>query len=297
MPRHRLGVVLLLPRNIAPEIDGLRRALGDTLADRVPPHITLVPPVNVNAERLDDALALIRRVAADEPAPIELTIGPVTTFHPVTPVVYLGVSGAGLDAVRRLQSTLTTTEPLVRPADYPFGPHVTLADQATPEEIDGALASLGHYSVDVSLDLVSMLEEGDDKVWRQVGDAPLGAPDPSRVVGADRVTFAVHAQQTTAAVAMGRYRPLVVEAFVAGRTVGVARGRVANGDLAWLDELIVVAESRGTGLGGALAREFADAARARKATELRTTRGATIAGFLVRIGFELSPANEFVLAL
>ena len=84
---------------------------------------------------------------------------------------------------------------------------------------------------------------------------------------------------------------------MAGRTVGVARGRVAPGGLAWLDELIVVAESRGTGLGDALARAFVDAARAREATELRATRGATIAGFLVRMGFQPTAGDEFVLAL
>jgi hypothetical protein len=46
VPRVRLASALLVPEPFAREIDGLRRALDDDI-DRVPPHLTLVPPVNV----------------------------------------------------------------------------------------------------------------------------------------------------------------------------------------------------------------------------------------------------------
>ncbi len=296
MPRHRVGVVLLLPGNIAAEVDGLRRALGAGPAiERVPPHITLVPPINVRDEELDDAIAAVRRVAADQ-QPLHVVIGPVYTFDPVTPVLYLRVSGPGVAAIKAMREALDSG-PLAQELSHPFVPHVTVSDDATDREIKGAVASLTHWVEHVSLDTITVLEEGDDKIYRPIADAALGAAGTLRTIGADAVTFAVTKYPTHAGSTMGRYRSLSVEAFVDGRVVGLAHGHVAAEAVAWLDELVVIRETRGTGVGGALARAFVEAARAAKATEVRATRGATIAGFLVRLGFAVEQADEFVLNL
>ena len=90
MPRRRLGVVLLIPPPIAHEVDGLRRALGDGFLGRVAPHVTLIPPVNVREDDLSAALAVVRGAAAST-GPLTLELGPVETFLPVNPVVYLAV--------------------------------------------------------------------------------------------------------------------------------------------------------------------------------------------------------------
>ncbi|MDQ1402032.1 MAG: hypothetical protein QOG03_348, partial [Actinomycetota bacterium] len=71
----RLGVALLIPNPLAAEIDGLRRALGDGGLDRIPPHLTLVPPVNVREDRLSDALAVLRN-AGTGTRPFILELGP-----------------------------------------------------------------------------------------------------------------------------------------------------------------------------------------------------------------------------
>ncbi|MBV9661015.1 MAG: 2'-5' RNA ligase family protein, partial [Acidimicrobiales bacterium] len=89
--RRRLGVALLLDGPPAHELDGLRRALGDPALGRIPPHVTLVPPVNVRAAELPVALAVIRAAAARQSGPLDLTIGSVATFLPANPVVYLSV--------------------------------------------------------------------------------------------------------------------------------------------------------------------------------------------------------------
>ncbi len=296
MPRRRLGAVLLLPRNIANEVDGLRRALGVSPIERVPPHITLVPPINVREDEVDDALALARRVAGDHPTRLHVTIGPVATFSPLTPVVYLSVNGPGLDAIRSIRDALDSG-PLAQELSHHYVPHVTISDDATDKEIHGALASLTHYVEPIALDGITVLEQDDaDKMWRPIADAPFGATTTTRTLGADRVTFAEHAHETLEAQTIGRYRPLAVEAIVAGHTVGVARGRVARGDVAWLDELVVHREHRGSGVGGGLARAFVDAVRARDVSEVRSARGATIAGFLVKLGFAPTDSQDYVLA-
>ena len=79
MARQRLGVVLLVPQPVATEIDGVRRALGDEARERIGPHITLVPPVNVAERDLPRAFTLVRS-AASTVAPLTLRIGPVASF-------------------------------------------------------------------------------------------------------------------------------------------------------------------------------------------------------------------------
>ena len=61
----RFGVVLLVPPPTAHEVDGLRRAFVDPALDRVPPHVTLVPPVNVRAEDVAITLQGLRAAVAE----------------------------------------------------------------------------------------------------------------------------------------------------------------------------------------------------------------------------------------
>src|SRR5687767_4081710 len=135
MARQRLGVVLLVPQPLATEIDGIRRALGDGARERISPHITLVPPVNVAERDLPRAFALVRSAAATV-APLALRLGPVATFAPVNPVAYLRVGGAPpvLDALERLR-TSCLQGPLARTSDHDFVPHVTVADELAEDRL------------------------------------------------------------------------------------------------------------------------------------------------------------------
>jgi 2'-5' RNA ligase len=170
VPRRRLGVVLLVPEPAATEIDGLRRALGDGALGRIPAHLTLVPPVNVRVDDVGEALAVLR-AAAGRTGPLDLRLGPATTFDPVTPVVYLDVGGdvAALHALREA----VMRPPLERPLTLPFVPHVTLADEIDPARIPAAVAALADYVVDVRCEAVHLLEEGRARVWRPIADAPF----------------------------------------------------------------------------------------------------------------------------
>jgi 2'-5' RNA ligase len=168
MPRRRLGVALLLPDPAATEVDGLRRALGDGTLGRIAAHLTLVPPVNVRGDDMPVVLDVLRQAAADT-GPLDLRLGPATTFHPATPVVYLGVDGdvAGLHALR----SRVFHPPLVRPLTRPFVPHVTLADELDPDRIHATVAALADFVVDVRFEAVHLLEEGRGRMWRPIADA------------------------------------------------------------------------------------------------------------------------------
>jgi 2'-5' RNA ligase len=156
MPRLRLGVALLIPPPFDREIDALRRAVGDGTWGRVPAHLTLVPPVNVRAERLDDALAVLRRAAAAT-RPFTVALGAPATFLPDTPVLYLPVE-AGEEPVHALRAHVFR-DPLARPLTWPFVPHVTVADESTPERIAAARLAMAGYAAQVTFHRVHLLQE------------------------------------------------------------------------------------------------------------------------------------------
>ena len=174
MPRLRLGVALLVPPPLDREIEGLRRAVGDGSLDRIPPHLTLVPPVNVAADRLEEALAVLRAAGAAA-EPFSLSLGPPATFLPDTPVLHLAVGGEGFDELQLLRERVFRP-PLARPLTWPFVPHVTLADEARPERIAAAVEALAHYRVEARFDRVHLLREGQGRVWEPMADAPFAAP-------------------------------------------------------------------------------------------------------------------------
>lgn len=177
--RRRLGVVLLLDEPWRSEVQGLRRALRSPSLETQPPHLTLVPPVNVPESRLDDAVAVLRREAARCRPTLRLTIGPVASFAPVSPVIYLRVDGDDLEELHRLQAGVFRG-PLLRSVDYDYVPHVTVHESAPIEAISGALSALTGFRVDVEFDRVHLLEQGPDRLWRPLTDVAFG---PSTVRG------------------------------------------------------------------------------------------------------------------
>ena len=255
--------MLLVPPPAAAEIVGIQRALGSPL--RVAPHVTLVPPVNVPADRLDEVLDKLKRVAARFSS-VHLSLGPAATFWPATPVVYLAVGG-DVDDVARLR-TAVATGPLDRPDAWPFVPHVTLAEDTDPEVIPGLVRGLAGFQADVVVERVHVLLEGEGRIWEPIADALLGG---GRVVGRgglevdltagdglapdarqffDRA-WGAYVEDTYGGSATGR--PFAITARSGGRVAGVALGNCD--DELWLDRLIVDPAARGTGVGTQLLTE------------------------------------------
>ena len=270
MARQRLGVALLVPAPVATEMDGLRRALGDDTLDRIPAHITLIPPVNVNDADMSDALALLRETAAAT-RPLRLELGPPTTFHPVTPVVYLAVGG-DLEALHDLRDRVFHP-PLSRPLSHSFVPHATLADEIDPTRIPPALSALSSYRVDVTVDRVHLLREGRGRVWRPIADAPFAPP---RVIGRGGLPVEISESRLvdplarlllpgTAAPSSDAPGAWALTARREGCVVGVAHGTTV-GDRMEVEALVVAPPHRRQGIGGHLRAALEDLAARRDAT-------------------------------
>ena len=269
VPRVRLGVALLVPAPWCHEIDGLRRATGETHLDRVPPHITLVPPVNVPVGEVSAALARLRD-AASKLVPFWLRLGPPTSFAPVTPTLHLDVGDdpdrpGGSIALRRLRDTVFVA-PLRRPLTFDFTPHVTVRDDLAPGLVEMGIEALSGYEVDVTFDRVHLLEEqrhGDARRrWVPVADVAFG---PRRVVGRGGIELELTistildpeatafegAERAEAPPPEHEQRgdapPLVVVARQRGRVVGVARG-VVGPDGGLVRSVVVGRADRGLGV-------------------------------------------------
>ncbi len=173
-------MAVLVPQPMATEVDGLRRGFGDRAIARIPPHITLVPPLNVAETSLFEALSVLR-TAASEMSPFVISIGPPETFLPRNPVVYLRVEAGDelvwlRDAVRL--GSLDREDP------RPFVPHVTIASGTLPGRISATMEAMADFKLGVPIERLHLLEMIPDAElgtrWVPIADYPF---EPRRVVG------------------------------------------------------------------------------------------------------------------
>ncbi|MGO9963527.1 MAG: GNAT family N-acetyltransferase [Acidimicrobiales bacterium] len=300
--RRRLTVALVVTGALANEIDGMRRALGAKALERIAPHLTLIPPVNVREESLEALLADVRRAAAKS-APMAVMLGPPDTFWPRTPVLYLAVSG-DLEAMTALRADLASG-PLAPPSGRPgrqFVPHLTLDQRIAPGRLPHALEALADYRATYCFERVSVLAQDADHRWRPLADAALGRPAVAgrgsldlelSVVERPDPVVAAWADEQWAQYSRQRYgdtvRPIEPYALVAradGRLVGFVEGEV-RGPVARIGRLIVSPEWRGLGVGSHLLRavERLGLERGCGTVRLETLRGAEAEQFYARRGY------------
>ncbi len=302
MTRVRVAVALLLPRQVSDEIDGIRRAFGAD-PDYIPPHITLVPPVNLPEGEVGEALAVLRDAAASTPGPLAISLGPFDTFLPQNPVLYLRVGGQ-LDPLVALRAACLRP-PLDRPDPRPYVPHVTVARGLRPDDDLVARRLLGRYDREIEIPalhlLVQVNEEARGRFWTTAADVPLG---PRRIVGRGglevelttgelvdpeaRQLLAAHAAQP--AVVPSPLRPLVVTARTNGAVVGLAAGNT-GGRAAAIDVLVVDQEWRRRGIGSHLmaAVEHETAHRGAAVIEARSDLGPDVDALLEGRGWTKRP--------
>jgi 2'-5' RNA ligase/8-oxo-dGTP pyrophosphatase MutT (NUDIX family) len=182
MARVRLGVVARLPEPLGIHVQAWRRALGDPLAERIEPHLTLVPPQTVAERDLDRAVALVERAAA-EAVPFLVELDGAASFLPDAAVAYLAVREGG-PALHDLEVALQEA-PLDR-RTHPFHPHVTVTQDLPADQIEAAAAELAGFRAAFPVrEVAFMREERDEergRVWRPLAAATVGASTAVREV-------------------------------------------------------------------------------------------------------------------
>lgn len=127
-----LGVVIAIPEPWLSMITEMRLALGDAAAERVAPHVTIMPPIAVPASRREAVLGHLRKVARDQ-RPFKLSLKGAGTFLPVSPVSFLNVKKGASDCSQLAEDV--RSGPLDYKLRFPYHPHVTLAQNLGKPEL------------------------------------------------------------------------------------------------------------------------------------------------------------------
>lgn len=165
------GVAIAVPDPWGGELQDWRERVGDPLARAIPPHITLLPPTEIDeggvAGFADHLAEAGRRFA-----PFEVLLRGTGTFRPVSPVVFVQVA-RGIPWCERLE-TAVRSGPVVRELEFPYHPHVTVAHDIDDPALDQAFDGLAGFEASFEVSQIHLYAHGSDDVWRAVESFALG---------------------------------------------------------------------------------------------------------------------------
>lgn len=265
-----MGVVVCIDPPVEGWVDGMRRGLGDPSVDRISPHVTLVPPLNLRAADLDAALERLRAAAAGVAGPLRLTLGPAATFAPANPVVYLAVGG-DVEALASLRHAVFGP-PLERTLAWPWVPHVTVADDVDPDRVEAVVATFERAALVADVDRVTLLEERHDggrRRWEPLADVTFGPPTVLGRGGLPLVVTGGRTPDPAASALLGAVPTPTVRPGAPATVVltGHREGRLAGVAAAWLADdggrvrVVVAPEVRASGVGAHLLAVLEDRVR------------------------------------
>ena len=171
MARRNIGVAVAIPPPYGRELQQWRQRLGDPEASRVPPHVTLLPPTAIPAERLDVVEGHLLRIASEE-KPFSMTLRGTGTFRPVSPVTFVQLA-AGISDCERLEARVRSG-PLYRELKFNYHPHVTIAQDVPEEALERGFEALASFAATFEVGGFTLYEEGRDKVWRPQREFTFG---------------------------------------------------------------------------------------------------------------------------
>jgi 2'-5' RNA ligase len=166
-----IGVSIAIPSPHAEMLQAKRASFGDPLADSIPTHVTLLPPTDVGDVELVDTVKHLEEVAAEGHA-FPMVLRGTGTFRPISPVVFVQVSG-GIGDCELLEKDIRRG-PLDRSLAFHYHPHVTVAHHVPEEALDRAFTELADFECEFSVEEFHLYEHGDDGVWRPVRSFTLG---------------------------------------------------------------------------------------------------------------------------
>ena len=170
-----MGVAIAVPEPHGSLLREMRAAFGDQLAQTVPSHITLLPPLEVDLHDLDEICGRLDKAAGAVPS-FRVRLQGTGTFRPVSPVVYVKVySGYVATGVLAGQLRLAIGAPK---AEFPFHPHVTVAHHLDDPALDHADDVLRGYECEFEVEEFALYLHDDAAGWQPQRYFSL-APAPS----------------------------------------------------------------------------------------------------------------------
>jgi 2'-5' RNA ligase len=169
-----VGVAIAIPQPHATVLSSWRRRVGDPAADLVFPHITLLPPTPVPADSMDKVERHLSDAAAGH-HPFMIHLAGTGTFRPTSPVVFIQVA-MGLAECELLEQRIRRG-PLTRELEFPYHPHVTVAQDIGDAGLDDAYEGLSGFVARFSVERFVLFSRGADGRWTWRTEFPLGSAD------------------------------------------------------------------------------------------------------------------------
>ena len=161
MPTH--GVAITVPEPHGPVLQAARESVGAPLALQIPPHVTLLPPTEIDEGTLaafDEHLAAV----ASRHAPFAMALSGTGTFRPLSPVVFVQVA-AGISNCELLETDVRGG-PVERELEFNYHPHVTIAHNLEDALLDKAFDGLVDFRCTFEVRSFELFHQTDDGFWR-----------------------------------------------------------------------------------------------------------------------------------
>ena len=169
-----VGVSVAIPQPHATVLTNWRRQVGDPHADLVWPHVTLLPPTRVPGDALDDVDAHLAAAAAEQ-EPFVMHLAGTGTFRPTSPVVFIQVA-TGVGQCEVLERAIRCG-PLDRRLEFPYHPHVTVAQEIDDAGLDEAYDGLAGFVARFPVGEFQLYERDCAGRWSTRREFPLGRAD------------------------------------------------------------------------------------------------------------------------
>jgi 2'-5' RNA ligase len=166
-----VGVAIAIPEPHATVLSNWRRRVGDPAADKIWPHVTLLPPTPVPADSLDDIEAHLQSAASGS-TPFVMHLSGTGTFRPTSPVVFIQIA-RGVSDCELLEAKIRSG-PLHRELEFPYHPHVTVAQEIEDSALDVAYDGLDDFVARFSVGVFGLFSRDPDGVWRWRTEFALG---------------------------------------------------------------------------------------------------------------------------
>ncbi|KHL14538.1 2'-5' RNA ligase [Mumia flava] len=166
-----IGVAIPVPEPWGSELRAHRADFGDPEAARIPSHVTLLPPTEVEDT---DLPKVYEKLADDARAvdPFPMRLRGTGTFRPVSPVVFVAVS-EGISSTEVLAKHVRDGL-LVGQLEFPYHPHVTVAHHLDDAALDRAYATLADFECDFEVRSFALYRHDDADGWSPSQEFTLG---------------------------------------------------------------------------------------------------------------------------
>ncbi|GLY03393.1 2'-5' RNA ligase family protein [Actinoplanes sp. NBRC 101535] len=168
----RIGVAIDIPDPWGPALTRRRAEAGDPQAAYTPAHVTLLGPTEVATDALPAVEKHLEALATAQP-PFTVHLRGTGTFRPITEVVFVALA-MGISECELLAEAITSSPDIRRDARFPYHPHVTVAQDVSPEALDAVFDDLAGFSCRFEVASFTLFSHGGEGPWRPRRDFSLG---------------------------------------------------------------------------------------------------------------------------